>query len=93
MNGLTTPVHDNEFQVALPLNQVWKRNTSTVDVSIGISYNNARYKFQDLQLFDSKCRYCNGTINNEEIKVKKFAVFFINFYYLFNKAKHLFYRK
>ena len=39
ITGLTTPINDNEFQVSLPLNSVWKRNTSHVDVSIGISYN------------------------------------------------------
>ena len=73
--GLTTPISDNEFQLSLPLNQIWKHQTSYVDVQIGIGYNNARYKYGELVLYDSKCRYCdNGALNNEEIKVSSVLI-------------------
>jgi hypothetical protein len=68
-SGFAKVIGDNEFSVDLPLHQYWRQNTSYVDVSIGISYNGQRFKFQNLQLFDSKCRYCDGSVSNEEIKV------------------------
>ena len=70
INGTATIISDNEFEINLPLNQIWLLNTSDVDVTIGISYNRNRFKYQPLHIFDSKCRYCDGSINNEEIKVK-----------------------
>jgi hypothetical protein len=72
INGLATVISENEFQINLQLKDVWLHNTSTVDVSIGISYNGSKFKYQSLQIYDSKCRFCDGVVSDQEIKVKHF---------------------
>lgn len=72
INGLATVISENEFQINLPLKDLWLHNTSNIDISIGISYNGNIFKYQSLQIYDSKCRYCDvDGSNNELIKVFK----------------------
>ncbi len=35
-------------------------------------YLGIRFKYQNLGIYDSNCRLCDGIVSNQEIKVKKF---------------------